>query len=270
MKYADFIQKILEDTSKIALANFGKVKGRIKPDDKNQVLTDADLEIGKLVIEKIGIEFPQYNVIDEEAGVIDKGSDYTFVVDPIDGTANFAKGIVTYGTMIGLLEKATPIAGGLSLPSLNQIITAEKGKGAYLNKKKIFATSEEDLSSTLISIGLDPDKNNPDKVRDQMKIIAEVLINSRNLRSSNSVFDLVMVAKGSYGGWLNLSGKIWDNVGPQIVLEEAGAIYTDFLGNPIDYFDPLTKTKINYTNCVAPPVLHKQLQEIIHNDVVVI
>ena len=112
---------------------------------------------------------------------------------------------------------------------------------------------------------MDPDKSNPDKIRNQMKIAAEVLLNSRNIRSSNSVFDLVMVAKGSYGGWLSLSGKIWDNVGPQIVLQEAGAIYTDFLGKQIDYSDPLTKTKVNYTNCVAPPILHKRLQEIIHS-----
>lgn len=235
MNHADFIDSLLKESAIVARKNFGKVTGRIKPEDSTQVLTDTDIEIGKYLVEEVKKNYPNHNIIDEELGIIDNGSDFTWVIDPIDGTANFAKGIVTYGTMIGLLEKATPIAGGLSLPSLNQIITAEKGKGAYLNKKKIFVTSEKDLSSTLISIGLDPDKNNPDKIRDQMKIIAEVLINSRNLRSSNSVFDLVMVAKGSYGAWLSLSGKIWDNVGPQIVLEEAGAIYTDYFGNPIDY-----------------------------------
>lgn len=265
MAYTDFIKGILEESSTIALRNFGKVKGRVKPEDSSQVLTNTDLEIGQHIIRKINEEYPDHNIIDEEAGVIDKGSKFTWVIDPIDGTANFAVGVPTYGTMIGLLENPTPIAGGLSLPSFDQILTAEKGKGAYLNGEKIKVSSETNLSHALVAIGMDPDKENPDKIRDQMKTAAEVLLNSRNIRSSNSVFDLVMVAKGSYGGWLSLSGKIWDNVGPQIVLQETGAIYTDFLGKPIDYSYPLTKTKINYTNCVAPPILHKRLQKIIHS-----
>ncbi len=260
----DFIESVLKEASEIAKKNFGKVSGRTKPGDNNQVLTDTDIEIGKFIIGQIVHEFPKYNIIDEEAGVGSKGSEFTWVVDPIDGTANFAMGVPTYGTMIGLLKNRTPIAGGLSLPAFDQILTAEKGKGAYLNREKISVTSEKDLSQTLVAIGMDSDRKDPDRIRNQMKTVVEILLESRNIRSSNSVFDLVMVAKGSYGGWLSLSGKIWDNVGPQIVLQEAGAIYTDFLGKQIDYSDPLTKTKVNYTNCVAPPALHKRLQEIIH------
>jgi len=265
VRYADFIESVLREASIIANKNFGKVVGRIKPHDSTQVLTDTDIEIGSYLVGEVRKNYPTHNIIDEESGAIDNGSDFTWVIDPIDGTANFAVGVPTYGAMIGLLEKSVSIAGGLSLPSFNQIITAEKDKGAYLNKELIKVSSETDLSNTLIAIGMDPDKEDPDKIRNQMKISAEVLLNSRNLRSSNSVFDLVMLAKGSYGGWISLSGKIWDNVGPQIVLEEAGAVYTDYLGNPIDYSDPLTKTELNYTNCVASPVLHKKLQEIIHS-----
>lgn len=265
MSYTDFIKGVLENSSVVANKNFGKVTGRLKPHDSTQVLTDTDIEIGNYLIGEVRKNYPSHNIIDEESGVIDNQSDFTWVIDPIDGTANFAMGVPTYGTMIGLLEKSSPIIGGLSLPSFDQIITAEKGRGAYLNGKKINVSSETNLAGTLVAIGMDPDKENPEKIRSQMRTAAEVLLNSRNLRGSNSVFDLVMVAKGSYGGWLSLSGKIWDNVGPQIVLEEAGAIYTDFLGNPIDYSDPLGKTKINFTNCVGSPSLHRKLQEIIHS-----
>ncbi len=265
MAYTDFIEKTLLETSKIALANFGKVEGRIKKEDSSQVLTDTDLEIGKFIIAEIKKTYPGHNIIDEESGVFDNGSRFTWVVDPIDGTSNFAVGVVTYGTMIGLLDNETPIAGGLSLPSLDQIVTAEKGKGAYLNGERIQVTKETDLKNTLVSIGVDGRLDDPDKTRKEMRIVTEILLNARNVRSSNSVFDDAMVAKGSYGAAIFFSGKIWDNVGPQIVLQEAGAIYTDFLGKPIDYSDPLTKTKINYTNCVATPVLHKKLQKIIHS-----
>ena len=115
MTYTDFIQKALEETSKIALTNFGKVEGRLKKEDSTQVLTDTDLEIGRFIIAQIEKTYPNHNVIDEESGVIDKNSDYTWVVDPIDGTANFAVGVPTYGTMIGLLKNE--ISGSSHLPT---------------------------------------------------------------------------------------------------------------------------------------------------------
>lgn len=263
MTYTDFIQKLLTDTSKIALANFGKVEGRLKKEDSTQVLTDTDIEIGKYLVEEVKKNYPNHNIIDEESGVIDNGSDFTWVIDPIDGTANFAVGVPTYGTMIGLLENDIPIAGGMSLPSFDQIIIAQKTKGAYLNGKRTRVTAETDLSKVLIAIGIDPKKDNPDLVRNQTNIAGEILLNSQNLRMSNSVFDEIMVANGAYGGALFFSGKIWDNVAPQIVIEEAEGIYTDVYGKPMGYSNPLKRTKQNFTSCAAAPPLHKKIQKII-------
>jgi myo-inositol-1(or 4)-monophosphatase len=85
----------------------------------------------------------------------------------------------------------------------------------------------------------------------------------RNLRAAGSTFDTIMVAKGKYGGYINQTSKIWDNVGQQIIIEEAGGIYTDFFGNPMDYPKPLQKAEQNFTWCIGAPELHKQLQAII-------
>src|SRR6185312_7657304 len=115
---------VLEDAAKIANEKFGKVSGVIKGGDTNQVLTEADVAIGKLIIQRLQKEYPDYNIIDEEAGVIDKHSEFTWVVDPIDGTSNFANGVPTYGIMIGLLRKETPIAGGIVLPYYKEIYIA--------------------------------------------------------------------------------------------------------------------------------------------------
>ena len=270
MTHIDFIQKILGEASEIARTRFGKVTGRIKPDDRNQVLTDADIEIGKFIIENIDREFPQYNVIDEEAGVIDKNSDYTFVVDPIDGTSNFAAGVPTYGIIIGLLNKGNPVAGGVALPYFSEITIAEKGKGAFLNGKKIKVTKETDLSKTLVAVGLDPHYENPERTRKEIKIAGEILLHSRNMRTSNSIFDDMQVARGNYGGWICFNTKIWDNIGSQIIIEEAGGIYTDFYGEKQDFSNPIGKAKSQFSNCVGAPALHAKLQEIIHNDTVVI
>lgn len=263
--YQDFIKKVLEEASDIARSNFGKTSSvTTKSGDNNQVLTETDLAIGRLIVGKIKETFPTHNIIDEEAGVIDNNSEFTWVVDPIDGTSNFANGIPLYGIMAGLLQKEIPIAGGISLPSFNEIYVAEKGKGAFCNDEQIHATTEERLLKVLVAYGIDGHQENSEITFKETKLLSEIILNIRNLRSSNSAFDTAMVAKGSYGATINRTSKIWDNVAQQIFLEEAGCIYTDFFGKPIDYTNPLEKVGLNFTLCAAPPALHKALQTIIH------
>lgn len=262
MSYSSFITQVLKHSSAIAKENFGKVKGLTKEGDNNQLLTKTDLEIGDYILSQIRQYFPSHNVLDEEAGVIDNNSEFTWVVDPIDGTSNFANCVPTYGIIIGLLKNASSIAGGIALPEFNRIITAEKGKGAFEEGKKLYVTNEQNLKNVLIAYGIDSnfDKN---VTLGEGRIIAEIVSKTRNLRTSNSVFDSVMVAQGSYGAVLNKASKIWDNVGQQIIVEESGGVYTDFFGKPIDYSNTLIKIGENFTFCFGAPQIHKQLQEII-------
>lgn len=264
MIYQDFITKILTNASQIAKEKFGKISSAIKPDDPLQVLTEVDLAVGKLIVSEIKKSYPEYNVIDEETGSIDNKSKYTWVIDPIDGTSNFASGVPTYGIMIGLLKNFEPIAGGVVLPSFNEIYYAEKGQGAFCNNKKIFVNQEQEPKVTLVAYGVDGRLDDHDFTRKETKIMAEVALNFLNIRSSNSVFDAMMLARGSYIGLLNQNSKIWDNVAQQIIIEEAGGLYTDFHGQSMDYSDPSSKLKTNFTHCAAPPFMHKKLQEIIH------
>ena len=90
-----------------------------------------------------------------------------------------------------------------------------------------------------------------------------MILNIRNLRNTGSCFDAAMVAKVKFGAYLNRTGKIWDNVGQHILIEEAGGVYSDFFGKPMDYTNPLIKAKNNFTFCAAPPILHEALQKII-------
>lgn len=264
MDYRQFITNALEEASKIANQQFGKVSGVTKGEDNNQVLTATDKEIGQLLIQLVQQTFPDHNIIDEEAGVIDNHSEFTWVIDPIDGTSNFANGIPQYGIMIGLLEKETPIAGGIVLPFYNNIYIAEKGRGTYLNSQPVHATSEINLLSTLVAYTLDGHQENPEMSYKEGKIMGRLVLGIRNLRASGSCFDVVMVAEGKYGGYINQTSKIWDNVAAQIILEEAGCLYTDFWGKPMEYTNPLTRATQNFTFCAATPILHKQLQKIIH------
>lgn len=265
MNFRKFIEQSLVGASKIARTNFGKVKGATKSTDNNQVLTETDLEIGKFIVNEVSKVYPKHNIIDEEAGVIDKKSDYTWVIDPIDGTSNFAQGIPMYGILLGLLNKDKPIVGGIAIPSFSEVYLAEKEKGAFCNGKKIQVTREKDLLNTLVAYGIDGHQENPEFTEDECSLLAKIVLEIRNLRSSNSVYDYVLVSKGKYGAYLNRTSKIWDNVAAQIIIEEAGGTYTDFFGKPIDYSNPLSKVGDNYTYCAAAPKLHEQLQKIIHS-----
>lgn len=263
MEFKDFVINTLTATSEIARKNFGKVSWTLKG-DYNQVLTETDKKIGQFIINKIKKYFPNYGVIDEEVGAIDNQSDYIWVVDPIDGTSNFAFGVPTYGTLLGLLRNNIPVVGGLALPEFNEIYYAENGKGAECNGKSVKVTNETDLSRCLISYSIDANREKPEQVSKECQLAAKLINNIRGLRMSNSIFDTAMVIKGKYGAYMMQHSKIWDNVAQQTLIEEAGGTYTDFWGKPIDYSSPFLKTKENFTFCGASSEIHKKLQEIIN------
>lgn len=264
MIYKEFLTKTLNGASEIANKMFGKVSGRIKDYDVNQVLTDADLAVGKFISEQIEKEYSNHNIIDEETGVIDKKSDYTWVIDPIDGTANFAVGIPLYGIMLGLLKSDKPIAGGFSLPYFDQTYLAEQGQGAFCNGEKLEMHDQLDFSKIMVAYGIEKHKDNPGDINKEAEVLVKIVEEFLLVRNIGSVFDVGMLVKGGYGAVYNNQSQIWDNVAQQIVVEEAGGIYTDFYGKPMDYSRPLTKTKLNYTYCAGAPSVHKKLQEIIY------
>lgn len=264
MDYRSFLEEQLRLAADTAVRYFGQVSGTTKPYDSNQVLTEADIQIGKQLVAAVQEAYPDHNVIDEEAGVIDNGSEYTWVIDPIDGTSNFAAGTPDYGIMIGLLENDIPVAGGVVAPALNKLYVAVKGQGATCNGAPIRVTAETELINALVSYGIDGHQEAPEQTVNECRVLADVVLAARNIRNSGSeAIDPMYVAEGKYGGRINLSSKIWDNVAPQVIAEEAGALWTDVNGNPIDYSRLTRKVEQNFTFCVAPSALHKQLIDII-------
>jgi len=264
MDYSDFITSTLLEAAKIANKNFGKVNGIIKNNDNNQVLTETDLEIGKYFIDQVKKHYPNTNIIDEETGVFDCKSNLTWMVDPIDGTSNFANGLPMFGIMIGLLKDNQPITGGVMLPAFDEIYYAEKNKGAFCNGQKIVVTKEKNLQNLLVNYMIDGHSENPQLTKKECNLLSEIIIKIRNLRTSNSCFDLMMTAKGKYGASLNRTSKVWDNVAPQIIIEEAGGKYTDFIGRPIKYNYSLEElAKQSFTFCSASSIIHQQLQQLI-------
>lgn len=262
--FAEFLEVCMKDASALAMTYFGRVSGAVKPDDNNQVLTEADIAVGKMLVDMSKERYPDFNIIDEEAGSIDNDSQYTIVIDPIDGTSNFAAGIPLFGIFVGILDGGTPIAGAMALPAFGNVYLAEKGKGAYKDGQRISVTTETQLRNSLVAYGVDGHQEAPDVTKKEMQDLAAMILAIRNLRDTNSAYDAAMTAEGKYGAYMNKTTKIWDNVAQQIVIEEAGGLYTDYYGNQMDYSNPLGKATVNFTFCAGAPALHAAIQTIIH------
>jgi myo-inositol-1(or 4)-monophosphatase len=264
MDYRTFIKQQLLAAAKTAEQYFGNISSTVKPGDSNQVVTEADVAIGKQIIAGIQATYPDHNIIDEEAGVIDNGSEFTWVIDPIEATSNFAAGLPQYGIMVGLLQRATPFAGGVIAPAYNKLYLAEKGQGTTCNGNLIHVTAETDSLNTLVSFGIDSHRENPELTIRQCRVLADIILHVRNIRNTGcGALDPMYVAEGRYGASISTTSKIWDNVAPHIIATEAGALYTGASGSPIDYSNPLSRVDHNFSCCTASPALHAQLQEII-------
>lgn len=262
--FTEFLEECMKDASVIAMSYFGKVGVTVKPEDNNQVLTAADLAVGTFLVEKSRRAFPEFNIIDEETGVIDNGSPYTIVIDPIDGTSNFANGLPHFGIFMGILNGGVPVAGVIALPAFGDVYVAEKGKGAFRNSEPIRVSDGIELKNALVAYGIDGHQENPLLTRDEVATLGDIILAVRNVRTSNSAFDFAAVADGRYGLVMNHTSKIWDNVAPHSIIEEAGGIYTDFYGNTMDYADGLLQVNRNYTVCAGAPALHANMQQVIH------
>ena len=264
MDYLAFMEAELDRASQVALQYFGHVAAYAKPEDSNQVVTEADIAIGEQLAEAISARFPEHNIIEEEAGVLDRHSRYTWVVDPIDGTSNFAAGLPDYGIMMGFLDGASALAGGVAVPARGRLYLAQRGMGATCNGKPIHATAESDPLETLVSYGIDSHRGAPEVTRQECAVLADLVLAVRNVRNSGSeAIDSMYVAEGRYGARISLSSKIWDNVAPQVICEEAGALWTAADGSPTEYASPVTRAGHNFTICTAPPDLHARVQRLI-------
>lgn len=156
------------------------------------------------------------------------------------------------------------ISRGISLPAFNELYVAEKRQGAFCNNKEIVVSHETNLLSSLVAYGIDGHQEDPETTIVETELLGKIILNIRNLRTTNSAFDMAQVCNGKYGAFLNRTTKIWDNVALQPIIEEAGGVVTDFWGKEMDYSKPLTKAQENFTICSGSPILHKKMQEIIN------
>lgn len=256
------IVNALYSAGEILKNSFGKIEHIVLKHDQSNVVTQADLDAEAAIVAIIERDYPNHSIIAEETGYRNKNSPYTWIVDPLDGTSNFASLIPWFGVIVAVLKDAEPISAGMYLPFTDQLYLAEKGQGAFLNNKKIRVAEEDDLKKLLFSYCLDY-SSQEGKTEFEARIISQLVKNCRNLRATNSVTDFCYTADGKLGGCINQTTKIWDIAAPSLIITEAGGKVTDINNKPLDFNVNENNYLDNFTICASNPQLHTMVMQLI-------
>jgi myo-inositol-1(or 4)-monophosphatase len=214
------------EATKILKKHFGKtLEENFKA--KKEIVTVADLESEKKIISIIKKQFPTHSIYSEEKGLEDNKSDYQWIIDPLDGTGNFARGLPLYGIILCLLYKKEPILGVINIPKLNILAHAEKNKGAFVNNKKI-KVSKRNFNKTFFYLPT------PWKKRETVvKLINNICPKVQMTRSIDcSAFALLQTATGQAEGFAIYESILHDVAAGILLIKEAGGKVTNWEGKP--------------------------------------
>ncbi len=261
----EILENALRKGGEVLLSYFGKsIKTRLK-ESISSVITEADLAAEKVIIGILEATDEPFNIISEESGYLDHGSPCTWVVDPLDGTSNFAAGLPWFGIIIALFEQGTPLMGGMYLPVDRTLYTAETGKGAWKNGTQVRTTSSVKLPEQLVAYSFDFN-DTAGKTESEMKLLARLSRTVRNIRSTNCLLDFCYVADGRFGAALNQTTRIWDIAVPWLLIREAGGKVSDIAGRDIQFNLSPRAINHNYTIVAAGAGLHDSLMDIVAHE----
>jgi len=195
----------------------------------NDFVSFVDKQSEAMLIDELGRIIPGSAFLAEESGEKNTGSDWTWIVDPLDGTTNYIHGIPLYSVSIGLLKEGKLFLGVVHEPNLNETFFAEAGKGAFLNDKPIRVTAVSAMKNSLWATGFP--YHDFDKINEYMKFIQYSIKHTHGLRRLGSAaVDLVYTAAGRIDGFFEFGLNPWDVAAGALIVQEAGGVVTDFSG----------------------------------------
>ncbi|MBN1546647.1 MAG: inositol monophosphatase, partial [Syntrophaceae bacterium] len=195
-------------------------KGRIN------IVTEADRASEALIMTRIGEVYPEHDILTEESQGIATGSDFRWIIDPLDGTTNYAHGYPVFCVSIALEYKQEVCCGAVYNPMLDEMFVAEKNGGAFLNGKRIFVSETVDLSKSLLATGFPYDVR--DSRENNMNYFSKMAMNARAIRRAGAAaLDMAYVAAGRFDGFWELKLMPWDTAAAWLIVTEAGGAVTD-------------------------------------------
>lgn len=251
----NFAIETARDAGQILLEKFGRKLNIMKKGDINLV-TEADLASESLIIERIKSYYPKHSILAEESGnavIIGGDNTWKWIIDPLDGTTNFAHGYPCFCVTLALEHDGEIVIGVTFDPTRNELFAAERGKGASLNNKPIRVSEAEDLGNALLVTGFPYDfRDRPDFARH----FSEFLVRSRGVRRDGSAaIDLAYVACGRFDGFWEEGLNPWDVAAGVLLIEEAGGQVTYYNGSPLSIYTPPI--------CASNGLLHSQMLDVL-------
>lgn len=217
------------DTIMRASENLDKVKADVK--GRNDFVTDVDKAAERRIIETIQKTHPDHAFLAEESGESSNNSDVQWIIDPLDGTTNFLRGMPHFSVSIAAQIKGKLEAAVVYDPVREELFTASRGSGAQLNGKRIRVSQARNLEQTLLATGF-PFRNEK-QFDDYMTLFSRLYPKCGDMRRAGSAaLDLAYVAAGRFDGFWEYGLKWWDIAAGALLVSEAGGMISDFKGNP--------------------------------------
>ena len=249
----NFAMQTAREAGKILLDKFGKKINIHKKGDINLV-TEADLASEKFIIEQINTYYPRHSILAEESGVaiVDGESVWKWIIDPLDGTTNYAHGYPCFCVTIALENKGEIVVGVTFDPTRDEMFSAEKESGAFLNNKKIHVSDTEKLGDALICTGFPYDVAERDNfARHFTKFVSNV----RGIRRDGSAaIDMAYVACGRFDGFWEEGLHAWDVAAGTLLIAEAGG--------RVSYYDNSEFSIYNPPICASNGLIHSEMLNI--------
>jgi myo-inositol-1(or 4)-monophosphatase len=218
------------------------------------LVTKADIRSEKAVVAHLSNHFPKDAILTEESEGKNGSSGRTWILDPLDGTTNFAHGFPFYAVSIALMEQDTISLGVVFNPVSCEAFRGVRGQGAYLNNAPIKVSQTQFLEDSLLATGFPYDiHQKPDQV---LHLFRDMTLRSRGVRRAGSAaLDLCFVAAGRFDGFWEEKLHPWDTAAGALIVEEAGGVVTSFKGGAYNPWDK--------TITAGNPVIHKAMLEIL-------
>ena len=210
-----------------ALSRLDQLEIRAKA--RNEYVTQVDQAAEQAILESIRKRYPDHAFLAEESGRSGQ-HEFTWIVDPLDGTTNFVHGFPTFSVSIALRRNDTLEVGVVYDPCRQELFTAMRGRGAQLDGKRIRVSERKDLDGALIGTGF-PFRSNTRWMKTYLQMLGSVMENTAGVRRPGSAaLDLSYVAAGRLDGFFEFGLEIWDTAAGTLMIQEAGGIVTNLTG----------------------------------------
>lgn len=220
----DRIQELCKSVGQYQMDNLGRRDLVINSKSSLvDLVTEVDKKSEEIIIQFINDSYSNHSILAEESGSTETDSDYLWIIDPVDGTTNYAHGYPMFAISIGLQFKEDMILGCIYMPALKEFYWAIKGQGAFVNERSIRVSDAPTLEQSIVATGFPYNKKtSPDNNLDYFARIMPQLAGVR--RSGSACVDLVSLAAGRIDGYFEMYLNPWDYLPGQLIVHEAGGL----------------------------------------------